>query len=340
MSRCSRSISRSASPRMRAASSGLSSTSDVARSSCRRSAVSGVRSWCEASPAKRSLLLDEAGEPVGHRVERRRQRAQLGRALGVVGRASKSPPATRSVLVRSRRSGPVTDPAMNRAATAAASSEMPATTSRPRTRRLARPSISESSVDTITAPTVAGAGEHRHGDRDDVAVAPGRRLALQGGRHLRPRRRGRRRRRFPAAPATGDDRAGSIGDDDAAVVVVGVVGDRVGQRDIRIVRRRLAGCRRASAEAAWPARMKASRSSSASWRSTSTRRRWETSGRSWAASITTITPRKAASSRHLTGGGLEPEPDAAHRLDPAVVAELACAGRRRGRRRSWSGRTS
>ena len=155
ISRCSRSISRSASPRMRSASCGCSSTSAVARSNCRRSAVSGVRSWCDASPAKRCCCSTRLASRAVITLNEPAKARSSGAPRVSSARSPKSPPATRSVLWRRRRSGPVTDPAMNSAATAAAASEMPATTSRPRVRDDARLSISSSAAEIITAPTVS-----------------------------------------------------------------------------------------------------------------------------------------------------------------------------------------
>ena len=89
MTRCSRCVSSRESETMTAAAPGSVLRESAAFSSRSLSAVSGVRSWWDASLAKPSLLLQQLFQPVCHPVEGPGEGAQLGCARLLVSAGGK-----------------------------------------------------------------------------------------------------------------------------------------------------------------------------------------------------------------------------------------------------------
>ena len=152
MTCCSRSVSAPAASIRWRAPSGSVARSSLACSRRSRNAVNGVRSWCDASPAndrwastsrcvRADISLNDAA------------RARIsGGPLDVDARASRSPWASRSVALRSSRSGRVTVAATTIATIAARTIVITATRNSERTRSSTRSAMTVAGYVMRTAP--------------------------------------------------------------------------------------------------------------------------------------------------------------------------------------------
>ena len=179
------------------------------------------------------LLVDESGETAGHRVERRRQGAQLWRSLRVVGAFVEVTAGDALGAVAQLAQRPGDRARHEQGGDGGGEQGDPGDDDQP-----SRPATG-AGIDLRVVgghhhrSNGGGTNLHRDGDRDDVAVAAGRRTAAESRRHL-----GARRQVVADLdtwhPGRGDHRAAGVGDHDARALSLRIADDGVGQGDLGI----------------------------------------------------------------------------------------------------------